>query len=78
MNAEEPSIEDIAMLENVLIPAVGKGCRECGNKYFSYQAGLSIEKESKLFLLSVECSCGADYVEVLAARLFNDNEYEEE
>ena len=53
MNQEEPTVKDISILENVLLPAVDKGCRECGSLIFSYQAGLSIEKDSKLYLLSV-------------------------
>ena len=75
----EPTIKDITILENVLIPAVDKGCRECGSVVFSFQAGLSIEKETKLYLLSVDCKkCGAEYVEVLDARYFDDNGHEEE
>ena len=79
MNQEEPTVKDISILENVLLPAVDKGCRECGSLIFSYQAGLSIEKDSKLYLLSVDCGkCGAEYVEVLDARYFDDNGNEEE
>jgi|TARA_R110000824_G_scaffold283693_3_gene472057 hypothetical protein len=80
MNQTEPTVEDITILENVLPSAVEKGCRECGHLIVTYQAGLSIEEQSKLFLLSVECSrCGADYVEILDARHFDDlNEDEEE
>tara|TARA_Y100001951_G_C11292477_1_gene273187 strand:+ start:1869 stop:2108 length:240 start_codon:yes stop_codon:yes gene_type:complete len=75
---DEPTIEDISILENVLVAAVDKGCRECGNLIFTYQAGLSIEKESKLYLFSVDCACGAEYVEILDARYFDDNGNEEE
>ena len=79
MKQSEPPVKDISILENVLVKAVDKGCRECGSIVFSFQAGLSIEKESKLYLLSVDCGkCGAEYVEVLDARYIDDNEYEEE
>ena len=42
MKQSEPTVKDISILENVLVKAVDKGCRECGSIVFSFQAGLSI------------------------------------
>lgn len=69
----ELTSKDIAILENALVKAVSVGCKECGFPQFSFQAGLSLEKKCKTFLMQVECGkCGAEYTDILAVREYNE------
>tara|TARA_R110002020_G_scaffold42162_4_gene123838 strand:+ start:210 stop:428 length:219 start_codon:yes stop_codon:yes gene_type:complete len=68
-----PDIEDIRLLENHTYDTLKTGCKECGFKQIIFQAAISVERENKVFFLSVECpACDAEYKEIMAMRDIND------
>ena len=68
-----PDIEDIKILENSTYETLSAGCKQCGYKHIIFQAAISVELETKVFFLSVECpSCGEEYKDIMAMR--NKNE----
>lgn len=68
-----PDAEDIRILENNTYETLKSGCKECGFKQIVFQAAISVEQDTKVFFLSVECpSCMKDYKEIMAMRPIND------
>lgn len=62
-----PDAEDIRILENSVYKTLKHGCKECGFRQIIFQAAISVEKEAKVFFLSVECpKCDADYKDIMA------------
>ena len=63
----KPTSADIDLLKHRAKECLEKGCQECGSNTIVFQAAISIEKESKVFLLMIECpQCKAEYTEILA------------
>ena len=63
----KPTSADITLLKDRAKECLAMGCKECGSKTIIFQAAISIEKESKVFLLMVECpECKEQYTEILA------------
>jgi ribosomal protein S27E len=72
-----PDESDIAILENHTHKTLKDGCKECGFMHIVFQACISIEMESKIFFLSVECPmCESTYKDIMIAIPLN--EYEKE
>ena len=62
-----PDAEDIRILENSVYETLQDGCKECGFRHIIFQAAISVEKEAKVFFLSVECPmCDAEYKDIMA------------
>ena len=68
-----PDIDDIKILENHTYETLKSGCKECGFMHIIFQAAISVEQETKVFFLSVECpSCDIEYKDIMAMREIND------
>jgi len=68
-----PDAEDIRILENNTYKHLKDGCKDCGFLQIVFQAAISVEKDTKVFFLSVECpSCGVNYKDIMAMREIND------
>ena len=65
-----PDAEDIRVLENNTYKHLKDGCKDCGFLQIVFQAAISVEKNSKVFLLSVECpNCMADYKVIMDVKM---------
>ena len=53
------------------------GCRECGNKFFGFKAGVKYEKEIKWFIIAIDCrKCNTEYDELVEVRIIDEpNKY---
>jgi len=70
-----PDEEDIIILENHTHKTLEAGCKECGYMHIVFQACISIEMESKIFFLSVECPmCESTYKDIMMAIPLNGYE----
>ena len=68
-----PNEEDIKILENRVYETIEHGCKECGFRHIVFQAAISIEKDTKVFFLSVECPyCEADYKDIMEMKHIDD------
>ena len=73
MEAAIPDAEDIRILENNTYETLKSGCKECGFMQMVFQAAISVEQNTKVFFLSVECpSCMETYKEIMAMRAIDD------
>ena len=69
----KPDEEDIRILENKTYETLKSGCKECGFLHIVFQAAISVEQDSKVFFLSVECpSCLEVYKDIMAMRPIHD------
>ena len=68
-----PDADDIRILENRTYEHIEDGCDECGFLHIIFQAAISIERNSKVFILSVECpNCSAEYKVIMDVKLIED------
>ena len=68
-----PDADDIRILENRTYEHIEDGCEECGYMHIVFQAAISIEKDSKVFILSVECpNCSADYRIIMDVKMIEN------
>lgn len=74
---QTPDETDITILENHTYNTLAEGCKECGYMHIVFQACISIERQSKVFFLSVECPmCEATYKDIMVAIPLNEHEEE--
>jgi len=70
-----PDEKDIVILENHTHETLKHGCKECGFRHIVFQACISIEFQSKIFFLNVECpSCKVEYKDIMVARPIDDDD----
>lgn len=68
-----PDADDIRILENRTYEHLEDGCDECGFMHIIFQAAISVERNSKVFMLSVECpNCSADYKVIMDVRMIEN------
>tara|TARA_R100000458_G_C8278325_1_gene254340 strand:+ start:3479 stop:3730 length:252 start_codon:yes stop_codon:yes gene_type:complete len=64
-----PNEADVIVLENVTHETLKEGCKECGYRHIVFQACISIEQNSKVFFLNVECpNCDVEYKDIMMVR----------
>ena len=73
------TITDEEIVEHHVFERVKRGCVECGNNDFAYQALMKEENNLKWFILQVDCGrCEAKYEEIMEVRVIDEpNENDE-
>ena len=65
-----PDADDIKILQERTYELLENGCEECGFMHIIFQAAISVEEQSKVFILSVECpNCMAVYKTIMDVRM---------
>ena len=63
---EYPDEEDIAILETETYRTLRDGCKECGYRRVIFQTCISVEEETKVFFLKIECpKCNVEYTDIM-------------
>ena len=77
--AKADIITDEEIIEHHVFERVKRGCVECGNNDFGYQAGVKEENNLKWYILQVHCDKGeAKYEEIMEVRVIDEpNENDE-
>ena len=67
---KEETLTDEEILEYHLTEVLVKGCRECGDMEFGYEAGVQEENGLKWFVMKVHCgACNEYYEEILEVKI---------
>ncbi len=67
-------ISDEDIIEHHVLRRVSDGCRECGSKTFSYEAGVKYENDLRWFIIVVNCNqCKTTYEEIMEVRAVNES-----
>jgi hypothetical protein len=71
--------DETEIIEHHVFERVKKGCNECGNQDFGYNAGVKDENGLKWFVIQVHCDkCEARYEEIMEVRVTDEpNENDE-
>mgnify|MGYP003118863716 FL=1 len=71
--------DETEIIEHHVFERIKKGCNECGNQDFGYNAGVKEENGLKWFVIQVHCDkCEAQYEEIMEVRVTNEpNENDE-
>ena len=58
--------DETEIIEHHVFERIKKGCNECGNQDFGYNAGVKEENGLKWFVIQVHCDkCEAQYEEIM-------------
>jgi len=71
--------DETEIVEHHVFERIKKGCNECGNQDFGYNAGVKEENGLKWFVIQVHCDkCEAQYEEIMEVRVTDEpNENDE-
>ena len=71
--------DEAEIIEHHVFERIKKGCNECGNQDFGYNAGVKDENGLKWFIIQVHCDkCEAKYEEIMEVRVTDEpNENDE-
>ena len=71
--------DETEIIEHHVFERIKKGCNECGNQDFGYNAGVKDENGLKWFVIQVHCDkCEAQYEEIMEVRVTDEpNENDE-
>jgi len=71
--------DETEIVEHHVFERIKKGCNECGNQDFGYNAGVKEENGLKWFVIQVHCDkCEARYEEIMEVRVTDEpNENDE-
>lgn len=71
--------DETEIIEHHVFERIKKGCNECGNQDFGYNAGVKDENGLKWFVIQVHCDkCEARYEEIMEVRVTDEpNENDE-
>jgi len=71
--------DETEIIEHHVFERIKKGCNECGNQDFGYNAGVKEENGLKWFVIQVHCDkCEARYEEIMEVRVTDEpNENDE-
>jgi len=62
--------DETEIVEHHVFERIKKGCNECGNQDFGYNAGVKEENGLKWFVIQVHCDkCEAQYEEIMEVRV---------
>ena len=64
---------DTEIIEHHIFERVKKGCNECGDQDFGYDAGVKEENNLKWYVIQVHCvKCDVKYEEIMEVRVIDE------